>query len=191
MRSLLVRAFSLLSLFVLPSLSAYASSISAGTYSLTGTTVHGTALSGTLTLDSNGLATSANITFEDASYGDPLFSVISSTGTSGNNPVSNFAYLQTGSNSGQLVLYYASVLNADGSISLCESGSGCSQASYLHMYSPDRQANLVGGDLQADSSSAVAPTPEPASWMLVATGMLMMCSVPLMRRRPDLQTATA
>lgn len=176
-------------LCVLSLLSASASSIPAGSYDLSGVTVNGSALTGSVSLDANGMVTSASLGFISSNGAVLSFTNISSTGTSGNNPVADFAYI-SGSN-GQVALYYFTALNASGGIDLCESGSGCSQASYLQIYSPNTSGNLSGGSLTADGAAgtgtgavAVATTPEPSSALLLATGMgTMAVGMAISRRR--------
>jgi hypothetical protein len=167
-------------------LSVSASSIPAGTYSLTGVSAGSSSLSGSITLDSNGLATMANLTFGNAAYGSPTFSNIASTGTSGNSPEADFAYI-SGSN-GQVTLYYFNTLNGAGGINICESGSGCTVASSLQIYSPNYQAGLTGGSLTAGPAST-GLTPEMSTFVLLMTGLVMIAAVLLVRPAPELANA--
>lgn len=164
-------------------LPAYASSIPNGTYTLTGVSVGNARLSGTVTLGANGLATSANLTYANATYGSPSFTNIVSTGSSGNNPAADFAYI-SGLN-GQVTLYYFATADPSGGIMLCEAGSGCTVASSLQVYSPNFQANLTGGNL----TGAAAAAPELSSWLLVMTGALMIGVVLYLRRLPAMTVA--
>ena len=157
-----------------------------GTYSVTGVSVGSSALNGTITLDANGLATAANLTYANAAYNSPTFSNVVSTGTSGNNPTADFAYI-SGSN-GQVTLYYLNALNSFGGITLCEAGSGCTGTSSLQIYNPGYQANFTGGSLTAVAAST-AVTPEPSTWYLAMTGLMMVAAVWTLRSRADLMTA--
>ncbi len=183
MRNSVVKVCTLFSLCSVLFLSAYASSIPAGTYSLTGVSAGTTALSGTITLNASGLATAASLV-----YGSTTFSTVSSTGTSGSNPAADFVYL-SGSN-GQAVIYYFTTLNPSGGINLCEAGSGCAQASYVHLYSPNYQAGLSGGSLTSGAASA-AVTPELSTWVLLTTGLVMIAAVLILRRRPESGTVAS
>lgn len=182
MRSLFLK-ISLVACFCFPlfSAAAHATPIFAGTYTLSGVTVNGSALTGTVTLGSDGLATAANLSYASADYGNPSFNMINSNGFSGNNPVANFAYI-AGAN-GQVALYYMQTLNLTGGITLCEAGSNCAQASYLQVYYPDLNAGLVGGSLASSTAPAsVSATPEPSSWILLLSGLLMVGAVIVLRR---------
>ena len=184
MRTVVKTFFFFLLCFLLV-LSVSATSIPAGTYSLSGVSAGGSSLSGTITLNSNGLATAADLLYGNATYGSPTFTNIASTGTSGNNPAADFAYV-SGSN-GQVTLYYFGSLNSSGGVTLCESGSGCSVASSLQVYSPGYQASLTGGSLSPGTAST-AVTPELSTWILLVTGLMMIAAV-LVLRRHDLATA--
>lgn len=157
---------------------AHATPIPAGTYTLTGVIVSGSALNGTVTLGMDGLATSASLSYANAAYGNPTFSSINSKGVSGNNPVANFAYI--GGSNGQVALYYLQSLNPMGGISLCEAGTNCAQDSYLQVYSPNLNSNLVGGSL-ASATASVAVAPEPSTWVLMLTGIFMIGAVVILR----------
>ena len=160
---------------------AHASPISAGTYNVTNTTVSaGNAtysFSGTLTLNSSGLITAADITLNDSALGNPVFNTVSSVGgPAGYQPTADFAYLTNSNNVGQLYVSYLTTLDGSGNIDLCvESAGNCNsyQDSYSHMYGMTafgyNNVNLNSGSLDPSSTGV---TPEPPSLLLLATGLL-------------------
>ena len=164
-------------------LSVSATPIPAGTYTLSGVAAGSSALRGSTTLNSDGLATAAKMTYANATFSSPTFSTVAST-TSGSNPVADVAYI-SGSN-GQVTLYYFNTADPFGGIMLCESGSGCSVASSRQIYSPEYQVNLTGGSLASVSAPSNA-APELSTWILLMTGIAMIAAVSCLRRRSGLR----
>ena len=167
-------------------LSVSASPIPDGTYSLSGVLAGSSPLTGTITLNASGLATAANLRYNNATYASPTFSNIASSGLSGISPTADFAYI-SGSN-GQVTLYYFTTVNAFGNITFCESGGGCAVASSLQIYTPNYQAGLAGGDLS--SAAASTATPELSTWILLMTGLLMIAAVLALRGGANLTNAS-
>lgn len=162
--------------------SAHASSITAGTYDLNDVTVNGFNLTGTMTLDANGIVSAADITLQDAALGNPVFTHVDSAGgPSGYNPVANYAYVSD-PGVGQVALYYLTSLDAAGNIDLCILNAGdckANQASYIQIYNQPsfgyNPVDLNSGALE--SASATAPTPEPGSLALLGTSVLGLAAV--------------
>jgi len=163
---------------------ANATPITAGTYTLTNTSVSAGpntyTFTGTVTLGSNGLVTAANITLNDPLISNPVFSVVGSTGSGGYAPVADFAYITTVGNTAQLYLSYLQSFDGSGNIDLCIlSASNCNayQASYTQLYFASafgyNAVNLKSGTINPGTISSV---PEPASIALMASGLLGLAS---------------
>lgn len=166
---------------------AHATTISAGTYTLYNASVAGYSVTGTVTVNSSGNATAANLTFNDAYFdnpGLPTFNQISSSnafnGLSQN-------YLSSTSGSGQMGLYFNTTADYSGFFDLCLAGTQCGSASgtvdpsNIQIYgfynsttstsnSGMAATNFSNGYLAP--ATAVAVTPEPASLIFVGSGVL-------------------
>ena len=181
------------SLFVLASLlvtaAAHAGTITAGTYSLQNASAAGYAVTGTITLDSTGNATGANLTFNDPNVnnpGLPIFNVIASS--SSYNGLTQL-YLTPANNGGQIALFLNTNSIPNGSFNLCLATVQCGTTagtvdpSTLQIYgfynsstatsNPGvANTNFSNGSLVSAATPAVASTPEPASVLLLGTGIL-------------------
>jgi hypothetical protein len=177
MRTKLVKLCTLFSLCFMLLLPAYASSIPAGTYSLTGVKVDGSPLTGTITFGANGLATSAALVYADAAHGSPTFTHIESTGVKNAN--TDFVYVS--GSTGEVELYYFNTLNAAGGINLCETRGQCAASSSLKFSREYDPSGLTGGSLTPAAMTSV--TPEPSTWLLAMTGVVMIAMVMIARRR--------
>ncbi|HTV10006.1 MAG TPA: PEP-CTERM sorting domain-containing protein [Candidatus Aquilonibacter sp.] len=182
----------------------YASSIPAGTYDVSGLSVDGFQLQGTVTLDASGIVDAAQIELEDGALGNPVFSQISSAGgPAGYAPTANYAYI-TDPGVGQISLQYLTAQDGSGDVGVCTaSAHDCNsyQASYMQIYESSNFGygldDLSGtGELEAAvqsspgtggsggvTSANSATTPEPASLALLGTGILCVASMTRKRKR--------
>jgi hypothetical protein len=171
--------------------------IAAGTYNLTDATITGGntvySLTGTVTLNSFGLVSAADITLNDPALGNPVFDVVTVATFGGFNPVADIAFVQTAGNTAQLELQYLTTTDASGNIDLCTVAGNCNPFQ-------DSNAQIFGAsafgfnpvDLNSGGSFDAAPsmlppavTPEPASLALLGTGIIGLATV--LRKRQQMK----
>ena len=170
-------------------MAAHATTITAGVYTLQGASAGGYTVTGTVTVDATGAATTANLSFNDPNVsvsGYPTFNQVSQSsvynGLSQN-------YLTNSGNTGQVALFLNTTADAQGWFDLCLTGVQCGTASgtvnpsWLQVYGFYNSStntsnpglgvtNFSSGYLTASASTATAVTPEPSTVMLLATGLL-------------------
>lgn len=152
------------------------------TYDLMGVTTSAGSLTGNVTIDTaSHLVTAADITFNDALVGSPVFSNIGSPNTYYGGVGQD--YISGPSNSGlnyggQIALYYdtANIGIGIGDLGICLAVGPCgtetNQASFVQAYVNNGYGgpfNITGGSL--DPAEAVV-TSEPGSLLLLGTGIL-------------------
>ncbi len=148
-------------------------------YSLLGVTTSFGSVSGIVSIDSaTDRITAANITFNNALVGNPMFTNIGSP-----NAYNGLGqdYISGLSNSplnygGQMALYYDTAKIGIGDLGICVAIGPCgterNQASYVQIYTSGAYGgllNVTGGSLQRVSSMV---TPEPSSLVLLGSGIL-------------------
>ncbi|HEV2576691.1 MAG TPA: PEP-CTERM sorting domain-containing protein [Acidobacteriaceae bacterium] len=190
-RSVLMQVAVALASVGIAAAAAHASTIPAGNYDLTGVTVDGFQLTGSVTLNGSGIVDAANITLNDSALRNPVFTEVNSAGgPTGYSPTADYAYISD-PGMGQLALYYLPTLDGSGDVDLCIlSANDCNsyQASYMQIYRGSTFGyNPVGLGSGALDSAPVASsvTPEPMSLALLGTALIWFVSVnrPRSRRR--------
>ncbi|MDR3744703.1 MAG: PEP-CTERM sorting domain-containing protein [Acidobacteriaceae bacterium] len=162
---------------------AHATSI---TYNLIGVTTSAGTVTGTVAIDSTtDLITAANITFNDAAVGNPVFSQI--TVANAYNGLSQ-EYISGASNSalnwgGQIALYFNTASIGTGDLNLClyvgSCGTESNQASFVQVYANSGLGgpfDITSGSLDpvstGTSQSSPSAAPEPSTLFLLGTGIL-------------------
>ncbi|HKO19255.1 MAG TPA: hypothetical protein VJU82_10255 [Acidobacteriaceae bacterium] len=153
------------------------------TFDLVGVNTSAGTLPGTVNIDTaTKLVTSADITFNYAALGSPIFTTVDSAAThrglsqdflsgTSNSPLNN---------GGRVALYFDTASLGFGSLDLCLRGGTCTgPGSYVQVYNSIPGADrgpiyITSGELDPDteSRSDTAPTPEPPSLILLGTGIL-------------------
>jgi hypothetical protein len=183
-------------------ISAHASTITAGVYNLDDAFVSGYAVTGTVTLNSAGNVTLANLTFNDPHFDNPGLPTFNQTWLTGAYNGLSQNYIISSNNSGQISLFFNTTANASGNLGLCLGYAQCGTSigtmdpSSLQVYAFYNSAtgsnpglantNFSSGYLAQATDPALAPvsavTPEPASLFLLGTGIIGLAGISRMMK---------
>jgi PEP-CTERM motif len=171
----LMKYFALAGVLIASACTAHATTI---TYDLINVTTAGGSLTGTVAIDTTtDLVTAANITFNDAAAGNPVFTNIGYPAT-----FQGLGQDFISGPNGQVALYYDIANIGTGNLAICLTGGPCgngsTENSHAQGYSNGSYFDLTGGWLapsstgNSSSPTGSAVTPEPSSLLLLGTGLL-------------------
>ncbi len=167
---------------------AHADTITAGVYTLQNASVAGYTVTGTVTINSSGNATAANLTFNDAYFSNPGLPNLNVVAQSSVYNGQSQNYIQSNNNTGQIALNLNTTADANGYFDLCLGSAQCgttagTDASTIQIYgfynsttgtsnSGLAATNFTSGYLSSGSTPVAAAVPEPAPFVLLGTGFL-------------------